>query len=46
MEKIHLEQLAKEALVPRGDHKPGKNQSWPAFTKEDEHHTVMDEQQR
>lgn len=45
MGKSHLEQLAKEALVPRGDHKPGKNQSCLAFTKEGEDHTVIDKQQ-
>lgn len=44
MGKSHLE-LAKEALMPRGDHKAGKNQSWLVVTKEGEHHTVMDKQQ-
>lgn len=45
MGKSHLEQLAKEVLLPREDHKPGKNQSCLAVTKEGEHHTVMDKQQ-
>lgn len=45
MGKSQLEQLAKEALMPRGDHKADKNQSWFAVTKEGEHHPVMDKQQ-
>lgn len=45
MRESHLEQLAKEALVLRVDHKPGKNQCCLVVTKEGEHHTVMDKQQ-
>lgn len=45
MGESHLEQLAKEALVLRVDHKPGKNPSCLVVTKEGEHRTVMDKQQ-
>ena len=45
MGKSHVEQLAKEALVLKVDHKPDKSQQCLAITKEGEHHSVVYKQQ-